>query len=439
MSSKGIVFPILILLACSLALAWTAILESWIILSAILVVIWLISLQWLLKVLKRRDREFETLLLNSRREDYNFSWSKEDNSTFNNLLSLWTKQLRDFKIREERNDAKFSRVLKHLPFNLLLLDAQGTLNYLNEYEQGLPGMRHHLKADDWPRIFPWLEDFLRSEENHKMISLKLDGEKQWWRLQQFDLNLEDSSTLIIISNEQREYEQRENETLEKILHVLTHEIMNSVSPINSLADTLQLNLKLEAQAGDAYRIEEEQYQDLISSAGIIKRRSEGLMSFVERYAKYARLPRLQKTRIPWQELMKEIAGLIEAEMQDLGIHFEIQYLKSSRDLFADRDLMTQVLLNLIRNALENLEDESHAEIKIEIDQGDGYHYISVIDNGPLIEESIEDQIFLPFFSTKKKGSGIGLSLSRKIVMAHGGRLYLRQKSANKSFAIEIPF
>ena len=151
------------------------------------------------------------------------------------------------------------------------------------------------------------------------------------------------------------------------------------------------------------------------------------------------LPRLQKSEIYWPAFLEEIQKLANSELKEASIEIELRIIQGQRSLYADHDLMSQVLLNLIRNAMESMLQNESNKLTLELDQGDGYHYLKVIDSGPAIEESMQDQIFLPFFSTKKRGSGIGLSLSRKIIMAHGGRLYLQQKQGYKAFCLDLPF
>lgn len=435
-----IIAALVLVLFFSLALAYTAIGQAWVIFSLILLGLWLAAVYWLLGSISARDRSFAKILESSKKEDYSFGPLDRGNAQVAELIQLWTAQLRQFKTDQKSLDLRYRNVLNQLNAPILWLKADGSLEALNTAAQALPGMRHQLSPEDWQTLFPFLKDFIASQASEQVIALRQDGEKQQWRLQQHPFSgKQEGEKILVVRNEQHLFESQENEALERILHVLTHEIMNSVSPINSLADTLQHHLKLDQNAEGYYFLTEEQYQDLQSTARIIHRRTNGLMSFVERYARFARLPRIQKESIDWLPFLREIEKLAEEELAKASISVQIRTLNSARRLYADRELLNQVVLNLIRNAQESMDGRTTGQIILELDQGDGYHYLKVIDNGQNIEDALIDQIFLPFFSTKKRGSGIGLSLSRKIVMAHGGRLYLQQKPAYKAFCIDLPF
>ncbi|QNR22638.1 sensor histidine kinase [Croceimicrobium hydrocarbonivorans] len=445
MRFRGTLIPLLSQLLLSLLFAWLLLVQHLWIFSALMAILWILNAYWLNQRLQSTERELQNALRNSEVGDYNFYWPEQKSGgsrrELYRLLNVWLGQLRQYKSQKQSQTELLTDILRQLPFHLILLEADGSLRNLKPEVDSLPGMRHHMSAEDWPQVFPYLKKLLESpNENSRLVQLRYDGEKQNWLIQKVPVIREGHELkLLVLSNQQKHFEEQENETLEKILHVLTHEIMNSVSPINSLADTLGHHLQIEANSAGNYELKEEQFQDLQSTASIIKRRSEGLMSFVERYARFARLPRLQKSEIHWPTFLAEVQTLAASELKDAGMELELRIIQGQRSLYADHDLMSQVLLNLIRNAMESMLQNQSSQLTLELDQGDGYHYLKLIDSGPAVEESMQDQIFLPFFSTKKRGSGIGLSLSRKIIMAHGGRLYLQQKQGYKAFCIDLPF
>lgn len=453
MNSRAKTLLLISQLVLSLLLAWLIIAQEWWIFSAACLLLWVLNAWALLRAQNKFERDLESTLQNSIAEDFNFFWPEKKvkgaQAQVYQLLNLWSRQLREFKQQREGQEYLLRQILDHLPFTILLLDQDKNIQVLNSGEPPLPGARNELSAEDWPRIFPFLEKFMAQKEGEVKLSLKQDGEQQLWLARKRKISAGNSEQiLIILSNRQREHEQQEGEALEKILHVLTHEIMNSVSPINSLADTMKLQLQQAQNAEGQFTMDSEQFSDLQSTAQIIQRRSTGLMGFVERYARFARLPKVQKTELQWSSFLKELQTLQASELEKNNIQIELRLINARRPLYADPDLMGQVILNLSRNALEAIVSQARedvhssqekARIIIELDQGDGYHYLKVIDTGPPIEHDLVDQIFLPFFSTKKRGSGIGLSLSRKIAMAHGGRLYLQQKENYKAFCLDLPF
>ncbi len=439
MKAKNRFWSIITLLMLSLALAWFLLIKEWWIFSSFIAVLWIANARWLFVQQYRIEKEMQAILRNSVAEDYNFHFPEKDNGLYR-LLNLWTKQLRGYKEKKEGQEFLLEQVLSELPFCILLLQEDQRLQTLNQGEFPIPGLRKTMDGKDWPVLFPFIDEFIKSGQDQKKLQLSFDGEQQLWMLKQRKiLRGGTEKTLLVLSNRQREHEEQEGEALEKILHVLTHEIMNSVSPISSLADTMNLQLKQPKASEKGFYLDKEQFADLQSTAQIILRRSEGLMGFVERYARFARLPKIQKQEIQWTAFLEDIQSLCKAELEEQSIALELRLLNSQRPLFGDRDLLSQLILNLIRNAQESLQESEAASIIIELDQGDGYHYLKIIDNGPSITNEITSQIFLPFFSTKQRGSGIGLSLSRKIAMAHGGRLYLQQKEGYKAFCLDLVY
>lgn len=432
-------------LILSMALAWTSLIQHWWIFSLLILLAWLLNARGLLQVQRRVEEDLQSTLQNSVAEDFNFYWPiKEGHGSkakLYQLLNLWSVQLRDLKQKREDKSFLLQQVLNKLPSTILLIDTHQHLRVLNSGNPPLQGARNDLGPSDWPEIFPFIQSFLKEDLHEKTLNLKQDGHLQIWKIEKMQVHSNGQEQhLIILTNRQLEHERQEDEALEKILHVLTHEIMNSVSPINSLSDTMRHQLAFpESQREEGYKISKEQFEDLQSTANIIQRRSKGLMSFVERYARFARLPKIQKQEILWKDFLSDFQKLNQPEIAASSVKFTLQILKSSRPLYADHDLLQQVFLNLTRNALESLTGHSDGLIRLELDQGDGYHYLRFIDNGPKVEDDLINQIFLPFFSTKKRGSGIGLSLSRKIIMAHGGRLYLQQKKDLKAFCIDLPY
>lgn len=432
-------------LALSLLFAWLLIIEGWWIFSVVTLILWLLNARALFRLQSKFERNIQEALQNSVAEDFNFHWPENTkqglSSRLYQLLNLWSVQLRQFKQARESQSYLLQQILHHLPFTIMLLESDGRLLSLNAGSPPLAGARSEMAAADWPQVFPFLPPFIESTKNEQKLRLRQDGEQQRWLAIKRQISHQGvDRLLIILSNRQQEHEQQEGEALEKILHVLTHEIMNSVSPINSLADTMKLQLEQGKNEAGQFKLNAEQFTDLQSTVQIIQRRSTGLMGFVERYARFARLPKVQKSKISWPDFLEDMRALLAAEVEKQQHQVEIRLIKSQRPLYADRDLIGQVIINLIRNALESMpKPKSGRLISLELDQGDGYHYLRVIDDGPAIEPDLIDKIFLPFFSTKKRGSGIGLSLSRKILMAHGGRLYLQQKENSKAFCLELPY
>jgi two-component system nitrogen regulation sensor histidine kinase NtrY len=206
-----------------------------------------------------------------------------------------------------------------------------------------------------------------------------------------------------------------------VARVLTHEMMNSLTPIASLSENLEQLLR-DARHADTM---DASSTELSGALEAIKRRSHGLMNFVERYRAVAELPEPKLQRIDLEQLFAGIDRLMSTTLQEAGVTYRRRIVAPAPAIFADTDLLEQAVINLIRNAAEAAADADTPFVSVSCDQHDGELAICVADNGPGLNEAQREQIFVPFYSTKPKGSGIGLSLARQIAFAHRGRIEVK--------------
>jgi signal transduction histidine kinase len=201
---------------------------------------------------------------------------------------------------------------------------------------------------------------------------------------------------------------------------MTHEIMNSIAPISSLAETMKSRLH---EANNKRLSEENPLEDLEIGIDTIKKRSEGLLKFAETYRNLNKITTLNLQKVFVSDLFANIHHLMQPTFQQKGIELEI--LLKDPDLFlnADLNLLEQVLINLVVNAIEAVKEKASPRIVLSAEQGlNKKIIIRVADNGQGMPEELLDKIFIPFFSTKKHGSGIGLSLCKQIIMLHKGTI-----------------
>jgi nitrogen fixation/metabolism regulation signal transduction histidine kinase len=215
-------------------------------------------------------------------------------------------------------------------------------------------------------------------------------------------------SLFSIQDIQREIDAQEIESWQKLIRVLTHEIMNSMGPILSLSKSLKNS------AG--------QPEDLVSGLSAIEKTGEGLLHFIKEYRKLTSLPPPEKNTFPLSDIASQMQYLFSEECAKNRIQFKVNIKNPGLKLFADQHQIEQILINLIKNALDSLKASSNGIIEIRAFKQSEKVYIEVEDNGPGINEELKDQIFVPFFTTKNNGSGIGLSLSRQIMNNHDGSI-----------------
>ena len=227
--------------------------------------------------------------------------------------------------------------------------------------------------------------------------------------------------LVTIKDIQNVLEEQETETWQKLIRVLTHEIMNSITPISSLTSTL--DLMLNSAIHDHKNLTEESLSEISMAIKTIHKRSNGLLHFVSTYRNLTKIPKPNLKVAKVKELLDDILPLIKHELNSSKVNLEMSTEPESLEIYADTKLIEQVIINLITNAIHATENMADGKIIVRAFLNKrGRVAIQVIDNGHGILKDVIDKIFIPFFTTKPKGSGIGLSLSKQIMRLHGGSI-----------------
>ena len=228
--------------------------------------------------------------------------------------------------------------------------------------------------------------------------------------------------LIAFQNVDEALDETESKAWQKLLSVMTHEIMNSIAPISSLADTLKSRL---LQSMPALNNENGSVDDLELGIDTIKRRSEGLLKFAETYRNLNKIttPNLKKIYI--RDHFENINQLMQPTLDQKNIELDIVLKDTSIVLEADTNLIEQVLINLVVNSIEAVKDKPIGKITLSAYRDSNNKIIIIVaDNGTGMSAEVIEKIFIPFFTTKKNGSGIGLSLSKQIMMLHRGNIQI---------------
>jgi two-component system nitrogen regulation sensor histidine kinase NtrY len=229
--------------------------------------------------------------------------------------------------------------------------------------------------------------------------------------------------LIAFQNVSEALDETESKAWQKLLSVMTHEIMNSVAPISSLADTLKNRLQSPEIVNSSMS---GQLEDLELGIDTIKRRSEGLLKFTESYRNLNKITKLDLKKIMVRDLFENLSSLMHPSMEKKHIELEIVLRDPALAIEADINLLEQVMINLLVNAIEAVKDKEHPRITLSAEtQQNNRTVVKVSDNGSGIPTELLDKIFIPFFSTRKTGSGIGLSLCKQIMLLHKGNIQVQ--------------
>jgi two-component system, NtrC family, nitrogen regulation sensor histidine kinase NtrY len=232
--------------------------------------------------------------------------------------------------------------------------------------------------------------------------------------------------LISVQDIRTEIEQQEIEAWHKLIRILTHEIMNSVTPIASLTETLQTMLTdVQGNPKPHAAVTADNLDDIRFSLNTIHKRSEGLLGFVDKYRTLSRVPRPAMGIIPLHTFLDQLRNLLSPDLQRQGITLTTSVDDATSTITGDAALIEQVIINLVSNSTYALQATPQKHISIHAYPGERHTIIEVTDNGKGIQPKEINDIFIPFFSTRKEGMGIGLSLSKQIMSLHGGTIRVK--------------
>lgn len=256
----------------------------------------------------------------------------------------------------------------------------------------------------------------------RLIKIASDGMEQQLMVTASDLIVEGKQErLISLQNIQSELDAAQLQAWQDLVRVLTHEIMNSITPIASLAKTAdELIHDVKTNYANSSELAEE-LDDIASAVHTVAKRSDGLTQFVNSYRKLTRLPAPNRSTFLVSDFIEHIRSLVSQDLAQQGIQLVTSVNPAQLQLFADKEMLTQVFINLIKNAEQALHNTPNPTIEISAGLNSRDHTtIKISDNGSGLATDLIEQIFVPFFTTKKEGSGVGLALTRQAMILHGG-------------------
>ena len=237
---------------------------------------------------------------------------------------------------------------------------------------------------------------------------------------------------MVVQDIHKELDEKETDSWVKLIRVLTHEIMNTITPITSISESILKYFKPNDGKSTTH-LNESHVQNTIKGLEVIKEQGSDLMEFVQSYRSFLSLPKPDKTLVPAKKLLERVQVLMDQENQNTPVVLDIVVDPVDLELFIDEKQISQILVNLAKNALQSLNGQENGSIRIIAGStGLGKKFIRVTDNGPGIPPDLIDEIFVPFFTTKSTGTGIGLSLSKQIMHLHGGSMKVHSVPFNET-------
>lgn len=340
------------------------------------------------------------------------------NVRFNEVLEAF----RTARSEIEENRLYLAAVVQQVHTGILSYNGAGTVHLINPNAKRFLGVSVLKNIHDLQPLDPGLYQVLMHLQTGKSSLYKSNAYQLTMQRTELWLRGQDV-TLVTLQNIQPELQRQEMEAWQNLTRVLRHEIMNSLTPISSLTSTLRDILDQDLKFRQThFEIGTEGAADLREGLNTIEGRSKGLIKFIDAYREYTSLPPLKPKKVYVKKLLDQAAQLMKPELLRAQVSLQVQCDAEHLTLQMDEELIEQVLINLLKNAIEALAGKPAATIALRGTYTGGHVIIEVEDNGPgIIREALE-AIFVPFYTTKKTGSGIGLSLSRQIMHLHGGTL-----------------
>lgn len=389
--------------------------------------------------LEKSNREIISFLQSIQWDDFSHTYpEKKSGSSMDSLyveFNAVMRKFRDIRAEKEAHYQYLKTIVQHVAIGIITFDKEGEVQIINSAAKTLLGVKHlknvrQLKviSDD---LISTLKNLRTGGRDLVKISRNDDEGEIQLAIYAIELSLRGKEfKLISLQNIQSELEEKEMEAWQNLIRVLTHEIMNSVTPISSLARTLESEMEDWLDNGqDVNQIGNDQVEDFHLALHTIHRRSESLIKFVSDFRNMTRITLPNFSDVNVKDLLEHVKALLKNDIQEADITIEDD-VPSDLCIRIDEHQIEQVIINIVKNAIQALaeNDEHGGEKKLWLKaqkKSEGGAYISIRDNGPGIEEEALKKIFIPFFTTKKSGSGIGLSLSKQIMRNHRGNIAVR--------------
>ncbi len=402
----------------------------------------IIALFELIWFINRTNRDYSNFLLSILQNDFTTTFTRKHEGKplddFYNSLNQITNKFREIGAEKETQYLFLEMLVQHVKVGIITYDESGEIRIVNDAFCDLAGKKYIKDLNSLKKLSPELlkEIMDLKPDRPKLVKIQLYGKLQQLSLLSNIFKVEDQTfKLVSFQNIKNELEAGEVDAWQKIIRVLTHEIMNSITPITSLSDTL---LDIVGSANEKQlSLDKDSVSKIFIGLKAIKERSGGLKTFSKAYQSLTRLPAPEFTTINSNDFLETIRVLVGSELQSGKILLETTVEPSDHTFLADSEQITQVILNLVKNSKEALlstGDNIERKITVSIVGKKGQTEIDIHDNGPGIQEEFREKIFIPFFTTKKKGSGIGLALARQIIRQHNGTIQMDSEGGNGTTA-----
>jgi signal transduction histidine kinase len=444
----NVIVRALALVVLSLVLAWSIVRTTWVATPFVCAALLLLSVVDFVRYVERTSGELASFLNFIAHQDFStpvtIPYKGRVFAELQHAYRVLSGELRRLNLQREANQQYLEAVIEHVGIALCCLDAAGEVKMLNEPARRLFAVPYLHSNVSFRRIDARLPDLLMQlgDGERMLLDVRLGDDVLQLVLYAtvFEL-LEQRYKLVSFHNIRDELDQQEIDSWRKLIRVLTHEIMNSVTPIISLSRLVRETMIDESKIPPVFRTLVPQEQaDMLRSVTAIHTRSSSLLDFVQAYRSFAKLPDPVLGEVDVRTLLERVRTLMSQETDASQIAVDLQCKEPGLAIHADAGHAEQVLINLLRNAVEALAGRPKPRIELRGFRDDqGRIMLQVADNGAGIAAEHLDSIFVPFFTTKRNGTGVGLSISRQLMRVNRGGISVRSTPGEGTvFTLRFP-
>lgn len=424
-----LVFRIILISASAVAAAFFFFRAQYIL--AVIAVLFLIFMtSFLIHYVNQTNRKIAYFFDAIKNEDFTLRFpeklSVKSLEELNHSLNMLNEMIQDIHLKKQAQEQYYKEIIKQADIGILTINEKGHILFSNSTAEHLFDYTplNHIKQfqqvdQKLYSLFEGLQPFER-----KLVQLTNEREKKQLAVKSTSITSEGKDLLLVVVQDiHKELDEKETDSWVKLIRVLTHEIMNTITPITSISESILKYYKTKTGLVPLADFNESHIQNTVKGLEVIKDQGGDLMEFVQSYRSFLSLPKPDKSLINAEKLLNKVKVLMSQENDGTPTNFEIIVQPNDLELYVDEKQISQILINLCKNALQALNGQEDGKIKMVAGLTKGNKkYLRVIDNGPGITPELMEEIFVPFFTTKDTGTGIGLSLSKQIMHLHGGSM-----------------
>ena len=407
--------------------------------SAGLLIIWVGQIMYLIYYMNRIHRDVGRFMDALRNQDtsQHFTWAK-GGTYFQRLYASFEEISRSFRfirIEKEVENQFFREVIHQSALGIMAVNEDSAIRLINRAALDLLNVEKLSNLEKLGEIYPDFREIIKGakEINHHQVKIIVDGKLVHLAVKTTDILMQgDRVNIYFISDISREMAWKEVETWQKLIRVLNHEIANSVSPIHVLSTSLYEQFHHGKNRKNPGEIDGELVDKTIQGLKAIIKRSGGLSDFINTFRNFTNTGQPDYGTVRIRELLKQVKTIMSAEISRSGAEVSVEVIPAGLEILADEKLIEQALINLLKNALQATREVTKPMIRFRAFQAGKQVCMEISDNGKGIPGDMLDLVFTPFYTTRKDGSGIGLSLARQVMQMHHGSISVSSEEGRQT-------